>query len=599
MSYAFIFLPHPRRREQVESVLQNLSRGDAPANELESQAVDIKEEAGRRGKDGSIRPGSKENQQAAEQLAEAAACMANTKGGGTLIVGVEDKTGKLIGADTDPHWLRSRIYDLTDRKLAVDIQTVKVKDKLLLVVDAPQAVEPVPYRGRYQHRVNDQCVPVTSTQLLGGLFVDLAVDPSHQPSDTPISSISWTAELALRNQLLEHDPDKAQLSLGDLLGRLGLVTGDGEHLNMAGEMLLSRRDQPAIDYSYRDVPGGPSTVRIAEGGRSLLEEVLYVEAVANSRNPATDITIGLQVHKIQALPKRSLRESILNAVCHRDWSLPHPIVVEHIQHHFRVTSPGGLIGGVTEDNIITHPSATRYRTFTTAIRKIGLVEQEGVGMDMMFAEMIQIGSRPPLIEILPDPAVRIVLYGRRANENWYKFFLNLIPPTGPNDVDAALLVRWASQKSLYLTALSCARLLQRPRGDTEETLRRIAAYQIKFRIPPPDVMTIESMPESPEAPAVHKAPLLVPIKVPERTPPAWRLSRPALFSLGLEQTREWTESALAWARERGRISSSEYHQMTGFSPATAAKHVRDLADQGLLTPSSESGRGRGFHYRPA
>ncbi len=599
MTYTFTFLPHPRRKEEVEDALRALSRGDTPVNELESQAVDIKEEAGRRGKDGSIRPGPKENQQAAEQLAEAAACMANTKGGGTLIVGADDKTGQIIGADTNPHWLRSRIYDLTDRKLSVDIQTVKVKGKVLLVVDAPQAVEPVPYRGKYQHRVNDRCVPVTSTQLLGGLFVDLAVDPSHQPSDTPISAVSWTAELALRNQLLEHDPDKAQLPLGDLLGRLGLVTGNGDHLNAAGAMLLTKRDQPAIDYSHRHVPGGPSTVRIAEGGRALIEEVLHVEAVANSQNPPTDITIGLSVHKVQVIPRRSLRESILNAVCHRDWSLPHPIVVEHIGDQLRVTSPGGLIGGITEDNIITHPPVTRYRTFTDAIRKIGLVEREGVGMDMMFAEMIRIGSRPPLIESLPDPAVRIVLYGRRVNQNWYEFFRNLVPPTGPNDVDAALSVWWATQESLYLTGRSCAHLLQRSPGDTEETLRRVADYQLKFRVPPPDATTMVRMPETNQAPAVYRIPLLVSIKVLERTPPAWRLNRQALVALGLEPTREWTESALAWARERGRISSSEYRQMTGFSPATAAKHLRDLAEQNLLVPSSESGRGRGFHYRPA
>ena len=593
MNSTFSFLPQPRRHEEVESVLRALSIGNAPIGELESQAVDIKEEKGRRAKDGSILPGSRQNEQAADQLAKAAACMANTQGGGTLIVGVDDKTGRIIGADTDPQWLRSRIYDLTDRKLAVDIKTVKINGALLLVIDAPQAVEPVPCRGKYQHRVGARCVPVTSTQLLGGLFVDLAVDPSHQPSDTPISAVSRTAELTLRNQVAKHDPGKAGLALGDLLGRIGLVAMNGKHLNMAGEMLLSRRDRPAIDYSFRSVPGGPSTVRIAIGGSSLLEEVLHVEAVANLYNPLTDITIGLQVHKVRAIPERPLRECILNAVCHRDWSLPGPTVVEHIGDHFRVTSPGGFVGGVTENNIITHPSAPRYRTFTAAMRKLGLVEQEGVGVDMMFAEMIRIGSRPPLIEVLPDPAVRIDLYGRQVDETWYRFFANLLPPGGQDDVDAALLVWQASRESLFLTARSCADLLQRSHSDAEEALYRVAAYKIEFRAPRKSGASgVAAVPQ------VEMAPLIVPLKAPPNTPPAWKLSRPALAGLGLNQNRESTESVLAWVFERGRVSSSEYRQMTGVSSATAAKRLKDLADQGLIAPSSESGRGRGFHYLP-
>ena len=358
-------------------------------------------------------------------------------------------------------------------------------------------------------------------------------------------------------------------------------------------MLLMNRDQPAIDYSHRHVPGGPSTVRIAEGGRSLLEEVFHVEAVANSRNPPTEITTGLQVHRIRALPERSLRESILNAVCHRDWTLPGPTVVEHIGHHFRVTSPGGLIGGVTKDNIITHPSTPRYRTLATAMRKIGLVEQEGVGVDLMFAEMIRTGGRPPLIETLPDPAVRVVLFGGRANETWYKFFVSLVPRGGIDDVDIALLVWWASRKSLYLTVRSCAALLQRSYSDAEESLLRAASFQFKFQPAP------NSRDEYATGTPVRTAPVVVPIKVPRNTPPAWRLSVQARSVLGQPRSSQSAESAVAWAEERGRISSGEYCEMTGVSPATAIKRLKDLVGQGLIVPSSESGRGRGFHYRPA
>ncbi|MCY4163161.1 MAG: putative DNA binding domain-containing protein [bacterium] len=572
----FTFLSPPRRRDALEHVLRELSKGMIAANELESAAVDIKEEAGRRDSKGAILPGNRQNEQAAHQLAEEAACMANSPGGGTLVVGVDDKSGHVIGADTDPQWLRSRIYDLTERQLTVDVQTVEMHSHLLLVVDVPQAVQPVAYKKQYKHRVDARCVPVTITELMGGLFSNLAADSSYQPSQTLVSEVAASAEQALRGQLATIDKEKARLNLRDLLNRLGLIASTSGHLNMAGEMLLAERIAPTIDYTYRRVPGGPSVTRILEGGRSLLEEVLDVEAEANRNNPFTEITDRLQVHRIRAIPERSLREALLNAVCHRDWSLQHPTVVEHIDNHFRVTSPGGLIGGITEANIITHPSVPRYRTLMNALRLMGLVEQEGIGMDMMFAEMVRIGCRPPVITNLPDPAVRVDLYGHQVNENWYKLFYELEPSSARDDVDAALLLwRGAQLRTPFLTSKSCAQMLQRSQVEAEAAINRVAKYRLSRQA----------------------APLLVPITVPRGTPSAWQLSPQAKDALGLQTSHESNEWVLAWTRERGRISSGEYCEITGVSQATATNRLKELAAEGYLVPSSSVGRGRGFHYR--
>ena len=343
-------------------------------------------------------------------------------------------------------------------------------------------------------------------------------------------------------------------------------------------MLLATRPEPSIDYSYRHVPGGPSLARMTQGGRSLLEEVLAVEARANEHNHVTEITIGLQVHKVSAIPQRSLREALLNAVCHREWSFAGPTVVEHIGDHLRVTSPGGLIGGVTEHNIITHHSVPRYRTLMNALRLTGLVEQEGVGVDMMFADMIRIGSSPPVVTSLPDPAVRIDLYGQPVNEHWYRLFADLEPAYGRDDVDAALLVwRGAQPQSPFLTSESCSPLLQRCPRDADEALRRVARYRL----------------------ATDEAPLLAPVAVPPDTPPAWRLSPQTRAALRLRNGAASGVWALAWARERQRISSGEYREIAGVSVATATNRLKELARQGHLIPNSQAGRGRGFHYLPA
>ena len=171
--------------------------------------------------------------------------------------------------------------------------------------------------------------------------------------------------------------------------------------------------------------------------------------------------------------------------------------------------------------------------------------------------------------------------------------MSLAPQSGMDDVDAALVVWRGARESSYLTSRSCANLLQRSETGAEEALRRVAAYTFRFQA----ALTART-PDTAETPPAEKASVLHLIKVPPNTPPAWRLSQQARSALGLARVSESTESTLAWARERGRISSSEYCEMTGVSGATAAKRLKELAEADHLTPSSKAGRGRGFHYLP-
>src|SRR5699024_7121923 len=89
-----------RSSKAVETCLASLKMCVLP-DSSERQRVDFKEEAGRRGAAGRLLPGSAEKTQAADQLADEVAAMANTPGGGALIIGVEDRSGDLLGTDLD------------------------------------------------------------------------------------------------------------------------------------------------------------------------------------------------------------------------------------------------------------------------------------------------------------------------------------------------------------------------------------------------------------------------------------------------------------------------------------------------------------------
>ena len=159
MTYSFVG-PDPLE-DQLSSVLQRLANGERPSR-IEVAQVDVKEEPGRRGANGLVRAGTSENDEAANYLAEEMACMANTPGGGAIIVGVADD-GTRIGTELDAEWLRHRVWELTEQRLTVTVREVDLAGTRLVVLTTHEAIEPIRYRGKLQWRVDDNCVEIDAT----------------------------------------------------------------------------------------------------------------------------------------------------------------------------------------------------------------------------------------------------------------------------------------------------------------------------------------------------------------------------------------------------------------------------------------------------
>lgn len=279
-------------------------------SEAERQRVDIKEEAGRRGSGGRLLSGERENTKAADQLADEVAAMANTPGGGALIVGIEDKTGDLLGTELDPEWLRHQIYRRID--LAPDIIERVEQGIRLLTVFVPESREPVEDTSdRLRWRVGSASVPIDRGQWWLHRQGRAGWDPMARPSHFTLEHVTPGALAVARDYLRRHSADDSPADIAtaipeDLLRQLGVLTVTGE-LTEAGALLFCAPPRPWLSWTRLDVEGGDVLTRDESYvGLRLLEQIARIEMLMEAANDR--VTVG---------------ESSLNGRCARFLLAPH------------------------------------------------------------------------------------------------------------------------------------------------------------------------------------------------------------------------------------------------------------------------------------
>jgi ATP-dependent DNA helicase RecG len=278
---------------------------------------------------------------------------------------------------------------------------------------------------------------------------------------------AWLRESSEQSRLdLAGSDDRA------LLGQLGLANVEGR-LNRAGELLCVRLPgrAPLIDLTCRPAPGAETELRLDEPEQPLAIALAAVEGAIALRNPQYRLPGRLARGLTRALPELALREALVNAIAHRDWSAPGPVRVQLEGLILTVSSPGGFLPGVTAETVITAPPRTRNAQLARALRSLRLAEAEGIGVDRMFREAIRQGLPAPEIAELPGGAgVRCVLIGGAPDPAVSAVVASLGVPA-EQDVDV-LLVLYMLEQRATINATALAPVIQKSHSEATAALGR-------------------------------------------------------------------------------------------------------------------------------
>ncbi len=368
-------------------------------------------------------------------LPDYCAALAN-EGGGKLLLGVKekpDKTGEVVGTSAflGTHNKLSNEL-LTELNIRVDVEEIAHPAGRVLVFHVPSraAGSVVRSTGRYKIPMRaGESLREMDDMTLRSIMNENAPDfsmtlcPSLSLNDLDEQALGvfrqkW-AQKARRSDYRDFPNDKMLRSVGVLtdkgLNNTALVLFAraeilDEHLPDAEIIFEWRQNSASVAHDYRSTWRAPFFAVYD----SIWETI-------NARNSRMPFQQGFIQREIFAFDEKPIREAVLNAVAHRDYSLRgQSIFIKASPDEFTISSPGGFPPGITKENVL-YKSFWRNRRIAEVFEKAGLVERSGQGMDDIFQATIRDGKGRPDLSRSDDHSVVLSIPARLRDKDFVLF----------------------------------------------------------------------------------------------------------------------------------------------------------------------------------
>ncbi|MCK5520887.1 MAG: putative DNA binding domain-containing protein [Candidatus Marinimicrobia bacterium] len=324
--------------------------------------------------------------------------------GGKLFIGINDQ-GDVVGIKNA-------------KKLSEDIPN-KVRDILGIIVDVNLLHEndveyieiivgfypyPVSFKGQYHYRSGS-----TKQELKGASLDKFLLQKQGRTWDSvpilhvavdDLTGLDGFRKLALKSGRLDEEILKEEDE--NFVGKLRLF--DGDYLNRASILLFHPDSEKYVTGAYVKIGFFESDSELLyqdEVHGVLFEQIDKVMDLLTSKYLKAKISYE-DIHRIERfpVPKEALREALLNAIAHKDYSSGVPIQISVYDDKLLIWNNGQLYTGWTVDNLLTkHASQPFNPDIANAFFRAGLIEAWGRGIEKMYSACKQHGASKPVISV--------------------------------------------------------------------------------------------------------------------------------------------------------------------------------------------------------
>lgn len=361
---------------------------------------------------------------------------ANYKGG-TVYFGVEDNPIEVTGCDRnyDSQRIIEGIYDKTRPSLFTEIEDFEYNGKLVIAISVKSDGKTYTTTdGRCLKRLGKNSKPLYPDELSNVYSSIQNPDFSGRViSESTLDDVNKLEVYRLKEKLRVRDSKSTlpDLDDNDFLRDLQLTKFDGnvERLTIAGllfvgkeasiQRMLPQAEVIYLHYSANNLEEYDARLDLKTPLINIIDKLTErVQTYGKIEN----VQIGLFRLEIEEFPERVFQEALLNALSHRDYQSNAAIYVKQYPDRIVIENPGGFLDGITENNIITHPSVPRNKLIAETLQNLKYVQRTGQGVDIMFKDMVSLGKPYPRYKSFND-AVSLTIYNAIDNTEFVKFIV--------------------------------------------------------------------------------------------------------------------------------------------------------------------------------
>ena len=362
------------------------------------------------------------------EIFEAVVAFANTEGG-ELYLGIEDN-GEVTGVHKAHENITTVCAFIANNTIPpVSVRAEIVEDILpVLKISVPKTYSGITatVSGKTLHRQlkadgEPENVPMYPTAFATRLSDLRLLDYSAMPVlQSGIEDFDPIEVQRLRQLVTSYNGEKNLLDLTDedLFKALGLVREQNNTLypTITGILLIGK-----VEAIKRHIPTHAAVFQVLEGTEvrnnddyvlPLLQTIERLNNSLEARNSEQEIEMGLFRYAIPEFDRRAIREALVNAFSHRDYSKMGRVRVTINDEGLTIANPGGFIEGVSINNLLTAEPHGRNPQLADALKRIGLAERTGRGIDRIYEGSLIFGR--PLPDYSASTSVTVSLFIQRS-----------------------------------------------------------------------------------------------------------------------------------------------------------------------------------------
>lgn len=377
-----------------------------------------------------------------EQLAKEMVAMANFQGG-RLLLGVEDD-GSISGIQRVnlEEWVMNIMQDKIYPLILPYYEETRLDNKSIAVISFPQGMSK-PYvvrdRGREEIYIRVGSTSRLATREQQMRLFELGGILHTEALPVPRTDINCLDEARLMNYVKDilgdpQVPQTPQAWQARLLG-LSLLTEAAGNIccTIAGLVLFGKRPRRFLkqaglrvmafstaDKQYKaafdDILDGPMVGRwdIDKGEKQLVDSGIIERFISAMRpfisQEAGQIDEGLRRETQWFYPLEAVREVLINALAHRDWTRFVEIEVVSYSDRFEVISPGALPNSMTVEKMMAGQRSPRNSIIMEVLRDYGYVDYRGMGVRTKIVPLTRALTGKDPRFVVTDDYLKTILY---------------------------------------------------------------------------------------------------------------------------------------------------------------------------------------------